>query len=51
MYLRGNVLHQRDSFDFEQRFVGTHTGTLAACQHESRAFHAGNDNIIGTHKA
>jgi hypothetical protein len=51
MYLRGNVFQQRDSFEWEQRFVGTHTGTLAARQHESRAFHAGNDNIIGTHKA
>src|SRR5271169_4482794 len=51
MYLGGNVFHQRDSFEWEESFVRTHTGTLAAGQYESRAFHGGNDNIIGTHKA
>ncbi len=51
MYLRGNMFNQRDSIQWEQSFVRAHTGTFAARQHESRAFHAGNDNIIGTHKA
>jgi len=51
MYLRRNVLNQRNSLKAEQSFVRTHTGTLAARKDKSRAFHGENDNIIGTHRA
>jgi hypothetical protein len=36
--------------EWKQCFVRTHTGTPPAGQHESRAFHGGNDNIIGMHQ-
>jgi hypothetical protein len=46
MYLSGNMFNQRGSFERQQSLVETHAGTPAARQHESRAIHRGNDNII-----
>jgi len=49
MYLRRHVLNQRRPFEWKQRFIGTHAGTPATRQHESRAFHPEDDNIIRMH--
>src|SRR5579864_2454215 len=46
MYLLRNMFYQRASHEWEQSFVGTHTGALPARQYEARAFHGGNDNIV-----
>ncbi len=46
IYLCCHVFNQRGPFEWKQSFIGTHAGTPAARQHESRAFHLEDDNII-----
>jgi hypothetical protein len=51
MYLLRNVFYQRASLEWEQSLVGSHPGAVPAGQHEARALHGGNDNIVGIESA